>query len=770
MNYSKTAGLLAPLLLVGSAYANSACDSNAALTIISATDDGLYEETHGPENTIDGNLDAESRWSNQSQGTPKSLILDLGAQQTLKSLSVAWHKGDSRKSEFSVAASADGTSYQMIIPSRQSGGATLDLEPYDFDDTKAQFVKIVSNGNESNDWNSIVEIAAFGCGVAVKKPEKAVITEAKGKGIFGLKLDNTPGRNFDLSGWYITTPADDNGDGKADSRMENVVDAGWTDPRYFYTDPATGGMVFRSTPAGAKTSKNTKYTRTELRGMLRRGDESIETRVEGGYPNKNNWVFSSAPKSAQAKAGGVDGVLKATLSVNQVTRLGKAYQVGRVIIGQIHAKDDEPIRLYYRKLPRNKYGSIYYAHEPATGKEKWIEIIGSRNDRAKNPDDGIALDELFSYEIEVKGKPEGDKIIPMLHVKIIRDDGTEVTAEPYDMRDSGFSVEDDFMFFKAGAYSQNNTSPTPETDFDKVTFFKLDYSHDAPPEATDGSAEVTTATAPTAVAATPAVAGVIVDDSFADGGRDDGADAMDTNWWMTTNSSALEIATGHLGLVSGGSGRGLRTTFAPQTLADGQTLKASFTFTTPETIGKKRDSAFRIGLYDKLGREKLEGDLSASSKKPNQSYDGLPGYMIDFDINPKDASKANIDVRKHRDDTQGRLLGTTKGYTRIGSGGSAYTFEPNQTYTGVFAIKKLLMGIEITGSLSKDGKVLTEFSVMDEGSDVNNFGMLAFHVNSKTFGSSKKKNTPDNGIDFKNVKIEVIGAIKKASRPLALSK
>lgn len=177
----------------------------------------------------------------------------------------------------------------------------------------------------------------------------------------------------------------------------------------------------------------------------------------------------------------MDGVLRATLAVNQVTRLGKDYQIGRVIIGQIHAKDDEPIRLYYRKLPQNKYGSIYFAHEPVTGKEEWVELIGTRADMAPNPDDGIALVEVFSYEIEVKGVTEGGQTIPMLHVKIIRDDGTEVIAEPYDMRDSGFSIEDEFMFFKAGTYTQNNTSPSLETDFDRVTFYALDYAHDAPP-------------------------------------------------------------------------------------------------------------------------------------------------------------------------------------------------------------------------------------------------------------------------------------------------
>ncbi|MBT0959338.1 polysaccharide lyase family 7 protein [Alphaproteobacteria bacterium KMM 3653] len=736
----------------GQAMANTACEGTGPLTIISATDDGLYEETHGPENTIDGNLDPGSRWSNESQGTAKSLLLDLGAEQTLKGLNIAWYKGNSRKSNYMVEVSADGTDYQTVIPQGQSAGETADFEVTELPPVQAQFVRIVSNGNESNEWNSIVEVAATGCGTAVEKPDQPVLTERRGNGLFGLRADQTPGQNFDLLGWYVTTPADDDGDGKSDSVYENDLAAGWTDKRFFYTDPATGGMVFRSTPAGAKTSANTSYTRTELRGMLRRGDGTIQTRTANDMPNKNNWVFSSAPASAQAMAGGVDGVMKATLAVNQVTRQGKDYQIGRVIIGQIHAKDDEPIRLYYRKLPKNKYGSIFYAHEPATGKEQWIEVIGSRSNTAANPDDGIALDEVFSYEIAVKGEPEGDQIIPMLHVKIIRDDGTEVVAEPLDMRDSGFSVENEFMFFKAGAYSQNNTSPEPETDFDRVIFYALEATHDPAPEATGEAATQ----APEPVLTTPALPGVVFDDSFADGGREDGADAMDSNWWTTSSSAALEIAPNTLGLVTGGSGRGIRTTFTPQTLAEGQTLQASFTFTTPETIGTDRDSALRIGLYDKLGRAELEGDLSASSKSPNAAYDGLPGYMIDFDIGLADASAANIDIRAHKNDTQGRLLGTTKGYTRLGGGGDPYTFEAGKTYTGTMSLKPVANGVEITGSLGSEGEVLSTFTHLDEGSEVNNIGMLAFHVNSKTFGSSKKADTPDNGIDFSRVTVEVL--------------
>lgn len=65
-------------------------------------------------------------------------------------------------------------------------------------------------------------------------------------------------------------------------------------------------------------------------------------------------------------------------------------------------------------------------------------------------------------------------------------------------------------------------------------------------------------------------------------------------------------------------------------------------------------------------------------------------------------------------------------------------------------------GVELSGSLSQDNKILSTFSIVDENSADNNFGMLAFHVNSKTFGSSKTKDEPDNGLGFSNIKVEML--------------
>ena len=285
-------------------------------------------------------------------------------------------------------------------------------------------------------------------------------------GGYGLSPDLPPGRNFDLLGWYLSTPADDNNDGISDRVTEVELAKGATDERYFFTEK-DGGMVFRATVAGATTSKNTRYTRTELREMLRRGDTSIHTKNDDGSPNKNNWVFSSAPARALKAAGGVDGTLRATLAINRVTETGDRNQVGRVVIGQIHAAADEPIRLYYRKLPGNTRGSVYAAHEISGGDDIYFELIGSRNDSARDAPDGIALGEKFTYEIETQGN--------QLHVSISQD-GVVRAEQTIDMSNSGYDVAKDYMYFKAGVYNQNSTGEAD--DFVQATFYELVASHD----------------------------------------------------------------------------------------------------------------------------------------------------------------------------------------------------------------------------------------------------------------------------------------------------
>ena len=279
-----------------------------------------------------------------------------------------------------------------------------------------------------------------------------------------ISPDNAPSDNFDLSTWKLTIPESESGirdDDAIDISVAELINQ-YTHPAYFYT-AEDGGMVFRCPPRGARTSSGTKYARTELREMLRGTDTSIPTQGV----NQNNWVFGSAPQADIDAAGGYDGYMEATLAINEVTTTGDSGQVGRVVIGQIHANSDEPIRVYYRKLPNNEKGTVYFAHEPRTGSEIYIDdMIGSRSSSASNPTDRIALNERFTYVIDVVGN--------MLTFTLSRTGKADIIRQ-VDMSNSRFDESGQYMYFKAGVYVQNNTGNAD--DFTQATFYSIEKSH-----------------------------------------------------------------------------------------------------------------------------------------------------------------------------------------------------------------------------------------------------------------------------------------------------
>ncbi|MEL7313207.1 MAG: polysaccharide lyase family 7 protein [Pseudomonadota bacterium] len=444
------------------------CAGNHLINVVAASDDGDSLPGLGPEQAVDDNFEPGSRW--QSPGNAKSLTLDLGARHLVREIGVAWYQGDQRTARFSVLVSEDDASFETLLADQQSSGHTQSFERYPTDATVARYVRIENFGNSMTDDNAIVEAVAFGCTLdtptAVLEPSNVTADD------FGLDPALPPGENFELLSWKLDTPGDLDGNGISDTASETDLDGGFND-EYFFT-AADGGMVFRSTIAGARTSLNTNFTRSEFREMLRRGNRGISTRGV----NRNNWLLGYQPDPG-LPVGGRNGVLRATLAVNHVTETGSQSQVGRVIIGQIHAESDEPARLYYRKYPENDRGFIYLAHEIRDSDDIYFPILGPINtdlDRApnddSNPENGIALDEIFSYEIRQQGA--------RIDVVVRRGDQTgPVVGHNYvDMRaqNSGYDILTEWMYFKAGAYTQNNTGDP--TDYDQVTFYAIDNQHD----------------------------------------------------------------------------------------------------------------------------------------------------------------------------------------------------------------------------------------------------------------------------------------------------
>lgn len=422
----------------------------------------------GPALAIDDDLSSTSRW--ESPGDAMTLTLDLGVRYLVREVGVAWYDGDLRTASFNLQASADGVTFTPLLSDQESSGRTRSFERYNTPDTPARYLRIESFGNSLNTDNSILEATAFGCTLDTANAvfEASNVSAAD----FALDPGAPPGSNFDLLSWKLNTPADLDGDMRSDSISERDLDDGFHD-EFFFTD-STGGMVFRSTIGGATTSAGARYTRSELREMLRRGNTGISTRGV----NRNNWVLGYQP-DAGLPIGGRNGVLRATLAVNKVTETGDRNQVGRVIIGQIHAEDDEPARLYFRKYPENDRGFIYLAHEIRNGDDLYFPVVGPlNNDIGSAPADeansanGIALDEIFSYEIVQQGS--------RIDVLVRRGDqqGPIIGHNFVDMREqnSAYDVPEEWMYFKAGAYTLNDSGD--ETDFDRITFYALENSHD----------------------------------------------------------------------------------------------------------------------------------------------------------------------------------------------------------------------------------------------------------------------------------------------------
>jgi poly(beta-D-mannuronate) lyase len=286
--------------------------------------------------------------------------------------------------------------------------------------------------------------------------------------ISSAKSDNVPADKFDLSQWKIQLPLDKNKDGKADEVDVKKLQK-FSHPDFFYLDE-NGGMVFAS-PNKATTTKNTSNSRSELREMLR--GTHIKTKTKSA---KNNWAVEARKDSD--KFGRVGGRLDATLKVDHVaTRAGDAATRAAysVVVGQIHADKykntssgfgfgNEPIKVYYKKFPDHKTGSVFWNYERNLPKDDDNRtdishaVFGYDWNNTSDPGTlGVALGEEFSYTINVHKNTMyltfsndrlGTKAFTKSLVSQLSADGT------MDPLDNKFSYGGDTLYFKAGVYNQ----------------------------------------------------------------------------------------------------------------------------------------------------------------------------------------------------------------------------------------------------------------------------------------------------------------------------
>lgn len=232
---------------------------------------------------------------------------------------------------------------------------------------------------------------------------------------------------------------------------------------FFYTtrDNNANWVVYK-TPNAGSTHGTSNNTRTEL-------------------AQSKKWYANSHNK------------LTASLKVMHVSTTGDARVAASyaVVVGQIHSADgheNEPLKIFYKKFPGHDKGSVFWHYEINTAgddnSKRWdfstavwgndFSVVGiNENTYPEEPQDGIALNEEFSYEIEVKDGIMNLKFMSAGHEtktftkNLVKSEYTTTKDLPEQTQklfvpigqngiERANAYANEGLFFKQGAYNQTN--------------------------------------------------------------------------------------------------------------------------------------------------------------------------------------------------------------------------------------------------------------------------------------------------------------------------
>ena len=242
---------------------------------------------------------------------------------------------------------------------------------------------------------------------------------------------------INLNNWKIALPIDDKGGKTGNAKQVTDLNGYSFAPWYMPNDD--GSVTFRAPTDGARTSPNTKYSRTEAREM--------DLKANGAQGAESAWTVTDA---------GAD-VLQAVLRIDAVPVNLKTGALGHIVIGQAHGQKEELFRLYYE--PGD--GGSLVAHCDQTGTDKKEREFPLLSGTGKKPQ--IKIGEQFTYRAIV----EAHKLtITAVHAGV-----------NYQCVIPVISVWDkDKFYFKFGVYLGVNASQG-FNGVGTVTFFDATVSH-----------------------------------------------------------------------------------------------------------------------------------------------------------------------------------------------------------------------------------------------------------------------------------------------------
>lgn len=253
---------------------------------------------------------------------------------------------------------------------------------------------------------------------------------------------------IDLSHWKVTLPVNNDKGKPYEISPPEIHDFALIDVAkpFMYIDSLKGAIVFHAMPTSSKT-KNTKYTRSELREQMVPGDNNVNWKFSDGAYMKGKIAMEASTKDANGK-------------------------YHRTIIMQIHGRLTNEQRDLIGEDDNNAPPilKIYWDNGKIRVKTKLLKNINAP-DKAILFENAWDNDEGFNFEEEVGFR----KFI--LEVKV--SDGKMVIVlnkNEYIVYESIHIKRWDIFenYFKAGNYFQSRD----EGSFSKVSFYELEVSHD----------------------------------------------------------------------------------------------------------------------------------------------------------------------------------------------------------------------------------------------------------------------------------------------------
>jgi hypothetical protein len=279
----------------------------------------------------------------------------------------------------------------------------------------------------------------------------------------------------------------------------------------------------------------------------------------------------------------------------------------------------------------------------------------------------------------------------------------------------------------------------------------------------------------------------LFNDSWADGGLTDGADATDIAWYGSTGSSALDsnsytASNNFLSARSGSSGRGFHGVFNSQSIANaGDKITVTYSFTTPATVGDK-STALKVGFFNSNGATAVNPNndtngapratvgapihTQSSLGSSDDGWDTVYGEAVDLDANYSGPGVSNFGFKsKTSSVSTGRLLNSSQDWTSQGSNvDGAYTIVANTSYVGTFSIENVGSDLyDLSATISSGGAVLASETREGKTIATNAFDIIAFNHSSNAFGSTNGAGVADNGLDYTNIQASFTQVVPEPS-------